>query len=225
MTREYTILKNVQEELRLTTSFGSNTVPKSTTVTRWIQEESADIELRSNAIFGSNLESSVYFDYDGSGVFRFPDADIISITGFEFNVNARGLVPSWITLEEGFDKNFIVYDDEAEVHFVGGENATYKVMPTSGQQKFRVTYSRGQESTPLSVQKLCTLLVAKRTIQSLSNSQSNSEGGTIQVGTIRVTEPGNYSISYLKSLDAEIDKLWDYIGKNINTFRYVRVYD
>ena len=225
MTRTYTTATKVKEEIRAITNFSSNTSPKLTTVNAWVQEETADIELRAGAIFGSNLETDQYFDYDGSGTFRFPDSNILSITTFSVNVNAMGTAASWVVLEEGYDKNYILYSEEAEVNFISGDSATNKILPKKGQKRFKITYSRGKDSTPLAVQKLCTLLVSKRVIQSLANSQSNSEGGTIQVGTIRVTEPGNYSLSYLKQMDKEIETLYNYIGQNLNTFRYVRVYD
>lgn len=220
----YTTLENVQAELRLDTAFDNNTIPSSQDVDRWIQEESKIIEIKSGQVFSSTSESSTYYDYDGSGIFRLPKTPFISITKLEYNVNSKGVSPSWIELEEGFDKNFISYADEGEIEFIGGQNPTHMVQPLAGSKKFRLTWTYGYKVTPPEIQKLCTLLVAKRTIMSLVNSQSNSEGGNIQIGTISVTDPSNYSVSYLKSMNEEINSLFNNIGQGLNTFRITRNY-
>lgn len=221
----YTAAEYVQAEIRADTAFSSTTTPSLDTVNRWIEEDSRLIELKTGKVFGSTTESSTYFDYDGCGLFRFPESPISSITELLYNVYSNGLEPSWIALEEGFDKNFILYQDEGEIEFISGQNSTHKITPKSGSKRFCVTYVHGYSNVPSHIQKLATLLVAKRVIFSLMSSQGNTEGGNIQVGTISVTDPGSYSVSYMKSLNEEIDRIYRDIGQEFNTFRMTRVYD
>jgi chaperonin GroEL len=63
------------------------------------------IEIRTGQLFSSTSESSTYYDYDGSGIFRFPKTPLISITKFEYNIYGNTVAPSWIELEEGYGKN------------------------------------------------------------------------------------------------------------------------
>lgn len=220
----YTTLENIQSELRLSTAFDNNTSPSSQDIDRWIQEESKIIELRTGQIFGSTAETSTLYDYDGSGIFRFPHTPIISISNFEYNVYGPNLTSSWIPLTEGDTHDYLLYTDEGEAEFINGANSTYKIRPLGGKKKFRITYTYGYKVTPLDIQKLATMMVAKRVILSLINSQSNTEGGDIQVGTIRVSDPSNYSINYIKSLNEEIESAFKNVGQGLNTFRGTRVY-
>lgn len=225
MVNSYTTAALVAAEIRADTAFSSTTTPTLASVQNWIEEESKMIEIKSGQVFGSTVESSIYFDYDGSGIFRVPKTPVISITGLEYNVNSNNTTSSWVTLQDGYGYNYLTYKDEGEVEFIGGANATNKVSPIAGKKNIRLTYTYGYSSTPLEIQKLCSLLVAKRVILTLINSQGNTEGGDIQVGTIRVSDPSNYSLGYLKSMNQEIDALFSNIGQGLNTFRMTRNYD
>jgi len=221
----YTTASLVEAEIRADTAFSSSTTPTLSSVNSWITEESKIIELRSGQVFGSTAVTSTLYDYDGSGIFRFPKTPIISVTNFEYNVYSPNLTSSWISLEEGVGKNYLLYSDEGEAEFIGGTTATHKVWPVAGRQRFRLTYTHGYTTTPAEIQKLATLMVAKRVIMSLINNQGNTEGGDIQVGTIRVSDPSNYSISFIKSINNEIDTLFSQIGQGLNTFRMTRTYE
>lgn len=224
MVNSYTTASLVEAETRATTSFSTSTTPTLKQVNDWIEEESTIIEQRTNMVFSVNTDSSVLVDYDGSGTLRFPKQPLVSITSVEYNVNSLGVAASWITLEEGYDKNYITYNDEAEIVFISGTNATNKVTPKAGNQRFRLTYNYGYEETPLEIQRLCTLAVSKRVVNSLMFSQSNTEGGTIQVGTIRISDPSNFGQGWFNSVNNEIAQLYNDIGKGFKTFRTSRYY-
>ena len=87
-----------------------------------------------------------------------------------------------------------------------------------------MSYTKGYATTPLEIQKLATLLVSKRVISTILNSQANTEGGSIQVGTIRVSDPGSFSVNYIKGMQDNINELYNNIGFNFKTFRGTRVY-
>ncbi len=221
----YTTATYVEQEIRATTSFSSSTTPTLTTVQRWIEEESAIIDSKTNSVFSINVASSVLFDYDGKSVFRLPQSPVYVITSLEYNQNAMGMVEDWVTLEEGSDKNYIVYKDEGEIKFISGVNATTKVSPKQGNQRLRMTYQYGETSTPATIQRIATLNTAKRVIMSLLNTQANTQGGNIQVGTISVTDPSNYGASWFSSIKTEINDIYDSIGQELKVFRLTRRYN
>ena len=221
----YTTLQLIEAEIRASTPLSASTTPTSTMVATWIQEASNEIELHTGELFSSTTESSTLFDYDGSGIFMLPYNDVLSVDKVEYNTSDIRSTASWITLQEGGDKDYITYLEEGEIHFTSGLNSSNKIMPLAGKQRFRISYKFGYNGTPLYVQRLATLLVAKRILLSLINSQSNTEGGTIQIGTIRITDPSNYGIQHFNNLNDEIDRIYADIGAEFNTFRITRVYD
>jgi len=225
MANTYTTATNVEAELRAENAFSSSTTPTLSQVNNWIEEESRVVELRTNTIWGSTLASSTYFDYDGADIFMFPQTPINSITKLEYNVNANGLTPSWVTLEEGFDKNYLLYSDEGEVEFINGQNSTYKIKPKAGKKRLRISYSYGYATTPLQIQKITTKQVALRVASTLLASQANTEGGSIQVGTIRVADPSNYGVTWFNSQRSDIDNIYKDIGQELKVFRLSRRYD
>jgi hypothetical protein len=225
MVNMYCTPEMVAAELRLEEDFSFDTFPSDDAVERWIQEESRIIDIRTGQVFSSTVVSSSYLDYDGGDVFRFPHSPLISLTKLEYNKNHISIEPEWLLLEEGFGKNFLLYADNGELEFINGNNALNVVKPVNGSKRFRASYVYGYSSVPLEIQRLATLLVAKRVIMSLASSQSNTEGGSIQVGTIRVSDPSNFSVNYLKGLNQEISDLFGSIGQGFKVFRLDRVYD
>jgi hypothetical protein len=224
MGNSYTSASLVEAEIRASTSFSADTTPTLQQLNNWIDEESKIIEVRTGTVFGYSLASSVYMDYDGAEVFRLPNSPVISITSLEYNLHSNNTTPSWVTLEEGFDKNYLLYEDEGEVEFIGGNSATHKVLPKAGKKKFRVSYTYGYEETPLEIQRLASLAVSKRVIMSLLNTQANTQGGNIQVGTISVTDPSNYGVSWFKGVNDEMDNIYSSIGQDLKVFRLTRRY-
>jgi hypothetical protein len=225
MVNEYCTPGMVAAELRLEEEFGFDTFPSDDDVERWIQEESRIVDIRTGQVFSSTVVSSSLLDYDGGDVFRFPHSPLISLTSLEYNKNHISVEPEWLLLEGGFGKNYLLYEDVGEVEFINGNNALNIVVPREGKKRFRASYVYGYAVVPLEIQRLTTLLVAKRVIMSLASSQSNTEGGSIQVGTIRVSDPSNFSVNYLKSLNQEVSDLFGSIGQGLKVFRFDRVYD
>jgi hypothetical protein len=208
MVNEYTTASYVEAELRADAVFSSSTTPTLAQVTTWIQEASREIELRGGDVYSSVLVSSAVYDYDGNGIFRFPKKPVLSSPAPVLIYNGDAIDSS----------KYYFYPDEGEVEFSG----TY---PTSGKQNIIATYGYGYTSTPLEIQRLATLMVAKRCISTMANSQSNTEGGSVQVGTISVSDPSSYSLTYIKNLNQEINDLFSQLGNDVSTYVITRNYD
>lgn len=225
MANQYTTLSLVEAEVRASTPLSASTIPTSTSVITWIEESSKEIELKTGELFSSTVASSILFDYDGENIFRLPFSELISIDKVEYNKEPINYTPNWVVLQNGGVYDYITYLPEGEIHFVSGVSSSNNVIPLSGKQRLRISYKYGSNSTPLHIQRLATLLVAKRIILSLATNQANTAGGEIQIGTIRITDPSSYGIQYLNNMNSEIDRLYKDIGNGLKTFRLTRVYD
>lgn len=214
---EYTTTSLVQAEIRASTAFTSDTLPTLAQVTNWIQEVSREVEIVTGNIFASTVVSSEYQDYDGDSIIRFNHYPIISVQKVEYN-QGTNTTPDFIELTTGFGNDLLLYENEGELEFIN-------TPKSEGKKRLRLSYTYGYASTPLEVQRVATLLAAKRVIMSLQNSQGNSEGGDVQIGTIRVSEPSNYSANYIKNLDAEVNASVDNLLSKYKTFRLNRLYD
>lgn len=224
MTNMYTTPEYVGSEVRASATFDNDSTPSIQDVNRWISEAGREIDLLTGSIYSSTTESSIYLDYDGSGMLRLPYSNVNTVTVYYNENHINESSPNYILLEEGSGKNYIFYSDEGELVFINGNYATNKVIPTAGPKKFRININHGDTRVPLEIQQLATLIVAKRIIMTQINTQANSEGGPIQVGTISIGDPGMFSVNYLKSLTSEIDRLKSVIRTNFNVFRQTRVY-
>lgn len=222
MVSSYSDLTLVQSELRTSTSFSSSTTPTAATVNTWIDQESSQIDNKTGNAYASTTESSVFLDYDGTGTLLLEHTPLLEISELRYNQASSGATEDWVTLEEGTDKNYMVYLDEGEVKFIAGLNPTTKITPKAGYKKFCVTYKHGYSQVPGFIEKLVTKKVAHRVIGSLANSQTNTEGGDIQIGVIRVAEPGDFSLNYIKGLTQEIKELESELGLNFKTYRSTR---
>lgn len=220
----YTLPEYVASEIRASTAFSSSTLPTLADVNRWIEEASNQVELRTNQVFSSTVHSSVFMDYTGGGSLALPYYPVLSIEELRYNKYQVGQAPEWINLSEGYDQDYILYSNEGNLEFIHGVNRANPYSPQEGRKKFCVSYTTGYSSTPLDVQQLTTQLVALRVINSLSASQANEEGGSIQVGTIRIADPTSFSVNYLKSLREQIDEGFKKLNKDFQLFIPSRVY-
>ncbi len=67
-------------------------------------------------------------------------------------------------------------------------------------------------------------MVSRRVINSLVNSQANTEGGEVTVGPITVKDPTSFNIKQIENIDREINNIQKRIGQEFQTFRGSRVY-
>jgi len=224
MANQYTTLALIEAETG-SSEITSSTTPTSSEVTTWIEEISAEIEVMTGEVFTSTVVSSSFIDYDGNNsllIERFP---LISVSEIRYNKqNVTSSTTEWVTLEEGYGKNYIVYTDTGEIEFINGNGATNTLIPKAGKKKLCVSYVYGYNNTPLEVQRLATVMAARRLINALVNSQANTEGGEVTVGPITVKDPSSFNLNQIKSLDNEIKDLRARIGRDFQTFRGSRVY-
>lgn len=203
MAYEYTTTSLVQAELQSSTAFSSSTVPTDTQVTEWIQEESAYINSLAETTFSSTAVASEFVDYSG-GLYIFPQyAPVISVSSVQYNNYKLGstLGSSWVT--KSSDVDYTLYDDIGVIRILDSWN------PKAGLKRICLGYTYGYNTTPKEVQKLATMLVAQRVLDTLLSKKINEGdgGGTVEVGPIKIVEPGDYGITRFKQLNAGIEGL------------------
>lgn len=215
----YTTFADVSNELNGFT-LNSTTIPTSTIVGSWITEASDFIDLKTGNIWGTATVSSEFHDYDGSGMMRVLHIPIISITSLLAESNGiNAATESWYALSEGrtSNKDYYIYSDEGDIIFHGTKK------PIFGYQNLCISYTYGYTTTPNYIKELCTKIVAKRVINSIVSGGSTSEGGSVSVGTISVSDPTVFGITNIKRLDNEIYQLFKDVG-TFKTFRLTRNY-
>lgn len=216
----YTDASDVSDELQ-GYAIDSTSTPSSTVVEGWITEAEAEINDRTHNVYTSTTVSSEIYDWDnvGDGIFRLSYSPIISVTTLEYNSSGFGDTPTWSTKTEGDAADFIVYEEQGEIEFV-----TKNFSPSSGTNRFRMTFNYGTSSVPLTVKTLATKIVARRVVGAIINNQGTEGGGTVKVGTIEVTEPAAFTMNLFDKLGTEIEDLYSKVLGTFQTFRNKRVY-
>ena len=212
----YTTVDLVSAELK-GLSITSSTTPSTSTVTNWITDAEAEIDLRTGQSWTSTLYTDEVFDYAGNNYIKFPYSPVVSVTSLAYEENGLGAdSESWVSLTEGRTNDYIVYTESGEAELIDTS------IP-SGSQNIKATFIAGYSSVPTKVQRLATLMVAKRVIDATLNSSSQEEGGSVTVGNISISDPTNFSVSQVKNTKQEIDDLFSYLGTS-RVFRGNRVY-
>lgn len=205
----YTNIADVAAELGGVTIDGAST-PSATVVNHWISEASEEIEELTGRVWAKESVTSTnyeYHDYQGDGRIRLLHYPVVTVDSLEYESEGLGASSTaWSTLTEGrtSSANFILYKDIGIIQIHSTANGK---TPTAGQQNIRVTYTYGYKTTPPLIKRLCSLLVAKRFIQSVANKSASEEGGSVSVGTISVSDPSSYIHNHLESINREIDRL------------------
>lgn len=204
----YTTTDLISAELNGVVIDGAS-VPNSTTVDNWITESDSEIDVRTGKSWSSVVVADEVVDYDGSLYVRFPSAPLLSITSIEYNENALDETPSWVTIDSG---DYIVYLEDGEIKFVANS-------PSAGLQSLRLNYIKGYTTVPAYVQRLSTLMSAKRFIQSVVFADSKEQGGSVTVGNISISDPTNFGSSQIRDIDNEIESI---MGSRINSSHVYR---
>ena len=208
----YITVEQVSEELN-SLVIDSSSTPSSATVSSWIEQESDLLERETNKIWGSATITDEILDYDGSGVIRTNYSPIVSITSVYYDNGTTS--ENWVELTEGKYNDFLTYNTEGELVLTSNNIS-------KGKQKIKITYVAGYETVNPTVQKIVAKRVAQRTISTILNEQGSSQGGSISVGAISISDPTTFSVNNYQRLDKDIDMLISSLG-SFKVYRYNRI--
>ena len=213
----YTSISKVSALLNGVTIDGSS-VPSSTVVNDWIAESDNEIDVRTGKVWSSSAVTDEILDYDGSGYLRLPDTPVTSITSLSYNLYPFGNTSSsWTALTEGRTEDFILNSDEGEIIF------TDSTVP-AGERRIKVSYVKGDATTPKWIERLSTLMTARNFIESVVLGSASNEGGSITVGNISISDPTTFSSQQIINIDNEIESLLNNKIDQSHVFRPKRQY-
>lgn len=135
---------------------------------------------------------------------------IVSITLLQRNTAGETATASYETLDEqsGSGGDYILSEDgkaAGYIDFVGDK-------PRWGKYAVRITYEQGYATTPKNVERLATLLAVRDiVISKISRSMFDTPHRVSLKGIL--VDRGNAPTAYLQSINIEIDKLWNTIGR------------
>jgi len=217
---DYTDYTLVSAELNGVT-IGSTTVPSSTTVENWISEVESEINLRTGKIWTSSVVTDQILDYDGSGYIKLPVNPVLAVSTLSYEEKGLGASSeSWVSLTEGRTNDYIFYVADGEIELTGKGD-----VPGRGKQNIKITYTKGYADVPSYIQRLATLMAARRFIQSVVQGTAKDEGGSITVGNISITDPSNFSAGQVRDMDKEIEEIFATRIGSSRVFFGKRTYD
>jgi hypothetical protein len=213
---QYTTAALVEAELRATAAFSGSTTPTLAQATTWIEEESAYID----RLLGYSIASASYtdtIDYQGEEVITLKHSPVISVNSVLYSTSELGTSGYALSATKVDGTDYTVYTDSGEIKII-----QTNWSPSDGDKRIQVNYTAGYATTPYTIQKLATKLVASRVLDTLihQNVNESNDGGTVQVGTIKIVEPGSYGVNSYQSLNTDIGMLKDELLNNFAVHRY-----
>jgi len=213
----YTTIEYVSAQLG-GIDINSSSTPSSSDITTWIGEAESEINIRTGNLYSSTLVSSTVYDWENNDNILRVDGNILSVSEFQYSASAAGTAPSWVAKTE--DTDFYVYGEHGEIEFIPSN-----FKPLEGKKRFNVSYIKGSNTVPGLIQRLATLLVAQRVVQTVVQNQAYANsGGEVQVGTIKVGNPSAFSTNSYSAMGSEVDALFEKVVGQNRIHRIERVY-
>jgi hypothetical protein len=178
---------------RLRTTFSSTTTPTLDVIDEMIDEVENEIDSYAGRSYRKRTVTAEYHDYSGSGFILTKNPGLSSVTTLQYTDDDGA---TWNTISAS---QYDLYSDFDMIEFKP------ELFIPKGNRVIRITYVAGPDVVPARISKLATSMACLEVIRSQVNSSGNTAGGEVQVGPIRVTEPGAFSVNLVRSLQSEID--------------------
>jgi hypothetical protein len=207
MTAIYVTVDDIESRLR--TTFGTATEPTEAQITTWIEDAQDYIdELAGRTWQGSFTATNEYQDYNGENIVVVQNPGLLTVTTLEYTAN-NGV--SWTAIPS---TAYEVYSDYDSIEFKPDSVTGSTPSIPRGQKKIRLTYTYGASSVPPRIKRLAEDMVVLDTIESLISSSANTQGGSVQVGPIRVDDPGMFSLNAVKGIESSVSRRLDALSSS-----------
>jgi hypothetical protein len=183
---------------RLLTTFDTTTTPTAEVVLEIIDEVENEIDSAAGRSYRKRNFTSEYHDYNGIGCIVVKNPGLNSVTSLEYTDDDGS---TWTTIPS---TSYDLYTDFDMIEFKPDTVTSVRPPIPTGNRVVRISYSAGPSVAPYRITKLATSMACLEVIRTQVNSSANSTGGEVQVGPIRVTEPGSFSVTFVRELKAEI---------------------
>jgi len=161
----YCTVENMRAFLQMKLS-GTST-PNETEVTDMIVTADGIIDRHTQrnwsevTIGGTDYE---YHDGDGTKIYLLKHTPVISVDKVYENTACLGSAAVWVERTEGYDKDFLLYEDIGKVYF-------HNNVPGVGFQNLRFQYKHGYVTTPGYIKRMSVLLTGIFVIQAITNPE------------------------------------------------------
>lgn len=218
MTAIYVTVPEI--EARLRTTFDYSTTPTDAHIQELIEDAQSLIDETAGRTWtADNIVTNEYQDYNGEGMVVVKKPGLLTVTTLEYTLDSG---TTWSTLSSSA---YEVYTDYDSIEFKPDSTTGQVAAIPSGQKKIRVSYTYGSSEVPARIKRLAADIVVVDTVQGIINTSANTQGGAVQVGPIRVDDPGMYSLNAIKGMTSSISsrldglrssKISTTVGKNFN---------
>lgn len=209
MTAIYVTVPEI--EARLRTTFDYSTTPTDAHIQELIEDAQSLIdETAGRSWLPSISVSNEYHDYNGEGMIVVKKPGLLTVTALEYTGDNG---TTWNTISS---TGYEVYTDYDSIELKPDTTTGQVASIPRGQKKIRVSYTYGAEEVPSRIKRLAADIVVVDTIRGIINTSANTQGGAVQVGPIRVDDPGMYSLNAIKGMT-------DSISERLDTLRSSRI--
>ena len=161
----YCIVADIASFLQMKLT-GTST-PTSTEITAMIVTADSIIDRHTQrrwsqvTIGGTDYE---YHDGDGTKIYLLKYTPITSLDKVYENTAILGAAATWVERTEGYDKDFLLYEDIGKVYF-------HNNVPGVGRKNLRFQYKHGYVTTPGYIMRMSVLLTSIFVIQAITNPE------------------------------------------------------
>lgn len=215
----YATKDDIQEYLGIT--IDSSTTPKDTTVNRWLEVESLELENTIKDNFDTRVVTDAILDVTSDttntsatnfdmtrfthiparrDMITLPDKNVVSLTKVELNVKAWGETPEWEELSIGLGGDVRLFQNH--IQFLRP-----RVRPIKGNFKLRVTYQHGNSELLAFAEDVVILKTALRVIdQRLISESGDGTGGPVRIGDISIDSNRSFDLDLRERTEAALEK-------------------
>lgn len=154
-------------EMFLQMEFDGASTPKDTEVTSMIVTADSLIDRHTQRVWSSTAIANSDYEYhdgDGSKIYLLKHTPIISVDKMYENTASLGAAAVWVERSEGWDKDFLLYEDIGKVFF-------HNNVPGVGFKNIRFQYTHGYATTPAYISRMSVLLTGILVIQAITNPE------------------------------------------------------
>ena len=203
----YATITDIEAEMGM--EYDETTTPKQTEIEEWISQAETHIDLRLQTSFTTNTVTNEYHDFqDQQGWIKLDNTPVISVTTVQYNEKGLGETASWVELTDGYENDFLVYEDKGVIRF----HSLNKRIP-NGKKNLRVTYDWGRSTVPGDITWLTTLLVKERILSTKMNEIRNKSPLDMDIGEISIKHSFSAAQSQVQVAMKEAEDLYGARGK------------
>ena len=205
----YAQVLDVENALNKACTFDQDTIPSSSVVRTWLEQESEWVDEITSDEFTQETVEDV-FEYKGHRKLMTKYAPIDDVLLY-INENREGFEPSWDLLDEW--KHYEVNKKRGVIIL------TRNVTPRHQRNKFKAEYSKG--SNPSWLKGIVARRVAKRVVEAAINQRAQDGTQTIRAGGLTISSSRNMGVGLYQELKMQVKEDEERLRNRSGVVRYV----